>query len=33
MNRFTGKVWLVKTYAKPLAQGQVQMMHRAREQK
>ena len=23
MNRFTGKVWLIKTYAKPLAQGQV----------
>jgi hypothetical protein len=26
MNRFTGKVWLIKTYAKPLAQGQVRVL-------
>jgi hypothetical protein len=26
MNRFTGKVWLVKTYAKPMAQGQVRVL-------
>jgi hypothetical protein len=26
INRFTGKVWLVKTYAKPLAQGQVRVI-------
>ena len=23
INRFTGKVWLIKTYAKPMAQGQL----------
>jgi hypothetical protein len=26
MNRFTGKVWLIKTYAKPMAQGQVRVL-------
>ncbi|HEY1235808.1 MAG TPA: hypothetical protein VGH22_20680 [Candidatus Binatia bacterium] len=26
MNRFTGKVSLIKTYAKPLAQGQVRVL-------
>ncbi|MBM2805166.1 MAG: hypothetical protein HW419_3059 [Deltaproteobacteria bacterium] len=26
INRFTGKVWLVKTYAKPLAQGQLRVI-------
>jgi len=26
MNRFTGQVWLIKTYAKPLAQGQVRVL-------
>ena len=26
INRFTGKVWLIKTYAKPLAQGQVRVL-------
>src|SRR6476659_11054703 len=26
MNRFTGKVWLIKNYAKPLAQGQVRVL-------
>ena len=26
INRFTGKVWLIKTYAKPLAQGQVRVI-------
>jgi hypothetical protein len=26
MNRFTGKVWLIKTYAKPLAQGQMRVL-------
>ena len=26
MNRFTGKVWLIKTYAKPMAQGQVRVI-------
>ncbi len=26
MNRFTGKVWLIKTYAKSLAQGQVRVL-------
>ena len=26
LNRFTGKVWLIKTYAKPLAQGQVRVL-------
>ena len=26
MNRFTGKVWLIKTYAKPLAQSQVRVL-------
>lgn len=26
MNRFTGKVWLIKTYAKPIAQGQVRVL-------
>ena len=26
MNRFTGKVWLIKTYANPLAQGQVRVL-------
>jgi len=26
MNRFTGKVWLVKTYSKPLGQGQVRVL-------
>lgn len=26
INRFTGKVWLVKTYAKPVAQGQVRVL-------
>jgi len=26
MNRFTGKVWLIKTYSKPMAQGQVRVL-------
>jgi hypothetical protein len=26
INRFTGKVWLIKTYAKPMAQGQVRVL-------
>ena len=26
MNRFTGNVWLIKTYAKPVAQGQVRVL-------
>jgi hypothetical protein len=26
MNRFTGRVWLIKTYAKPMAQGQVRVL-------
>jgi len=26
INRFTGKVWLIKTCAKPLAQGQVRVL-------
>ena len=26
INRFTGKIWLVKTYAKPLAQGQLRVI-------
>jgi hypothetical protein len=26
MNRFTGKVWLIKTYSKPLAQGQMRVL-------
>ncbi len=26
MNRFTGKLWLIKTYAKPMAQGQVRVL-------
>lgn len=26
INRFTGKVWLVKTYAKPLAQGELRVI-------
>jgi hypothetical protein len=26
INRFTGKVWLIKTYAKPAAQGQVRVI-------
>jgi hypothetical protein len=26
MNRFTGTVWLIKTYAKPMAQGQVRVL-------
>jgi hypothetical protein len=26
MNRFTGKVWLIKTYARPMAQGQVRVL-------
>src|SRR4030095_9205083 len=26
LNRFTGKVWLIKTYSKPLAQGQVRVL-------
>ena len=26
INRFTGKVWLLKTYAKPLAQGQIRVI-------
>ena len=26
MNRFTGKLWLINTYAKPLAQGQVRVL-------
>lgn len=26
MNRITGKVWLIKTYAKPIAQGQVRVL-------
>jgi hypothetical protein len=26
INRFTGKVWLIKTYAKPMARGQVRVL-------
>jgi hypothetical protein len=26
MNRFTGRVWLIKTYSKPMAQGQVRVV-------
>ena len=26
INRFTGKVWLIKTYAKPMAQGQLRVI-------
>ncbi|HEX2933512.1 MAG TPA: hypothetical protein VHV54_27530 [Candidatus Binatia bacterium] len=26
INRFTGKIWLIKTYSKPLAQGQVRVL-------
>jgi hypothetical protein len=26
MNRFTGKVWLIKTYSKSIAQGQVRVL-------
>jgi len=26
MNRFTGKVWLIKTYSKLMAQGQVRVL-------
>ena len=26
MNRFTGKVWLIKTYSNPLAQGQMRVL-------
>ena len=26
MNRFTGRVWLIKTYSKPMAQGQVRVL-------
>jgi hypothetical protein len=26
INRFTGNVWLIKTYAKPMAQGQVRVL-------
>jgi hypothetical protein len=26
INRFTGKVWLIKTYAKPVAQGQLRVI-------
>jgi hypothetical protein len=26
INRFTGRVWLIKTYAKPLAHGQVRVI-------
>jgi hypothetical protein len=26
INRFTGKVWLIKTYSKPMAQGQVRVL-------
>ena len=26
MNRFTGTVWLIKTFAKPVAQGQVRVL-------
>jgi len=26
INRFTGKVWLIKTYAKPMAQGQMRVL-------
>jgi hypothetical protein len=26
INRFTGRVWLIKTYAKPMAQGQVRVL-------
>jgi hypothetical protein len=26
INRFTGKVWLIKTYAKPMAEGQLRVI-------
>jgi hypothetical protein len=26
INRFTGKVWLIKTYAKPMAEGQLKVI-------
>ena len=26
VNRFTGKVWLIKTYARPFAQGQLRVI-------
>jgi hypothetical protein len=26
MNRFTGRVWLIKTYSKPMAQGQMRVL-------
>ncbi len=26
INRFTGRVWLIKTYAKPIGQGQVRVL-------
>jgi len=26
INRFTGRVWLIKTYAKPMAEGQLRVL-------